>query len=264
LIYVAFTFWLFLLLFAGAGVYRMLGRLTRPRWVDWALLPGTIVSEMSYIFGCLITGAEIRHARLIRPDSGGAGSSDPSGPQTEATPKLKVVGPVIAALVAIVGCMVAMVLLHALLGGPVLGEFIAGPGIIPSGQALPRTLALTWDGFWDALRGQVSLMQRMAETWIAGDWTNWRVPLFVYVALCLSIRLAPVSRPVRPTLLAAVLIAVVIALIGLISSGFRNLMADIWPLLTYVWTSLLLVLALCLLVGGVIHLVSVLTGRRRS
>ena len=74
MIYATFTVWLFLVLFVGAGVYRLWSGMVRPAWVNWALLPGTVVSEMAYIFGCLITGGAIRRATLLDvPGVGRAG-----------------------------------------------------------------------------------------------------------------------------------------------------------------------------------------------
>ena len=65
----------------------------------------------------------------------------------------------------------------------------------------------------------------------------------------------------RPTLAAVVLIAALIALIGVLSSRFRGLIDDVWPLLTYVWSSLLLVLAVTLVIRGVVGLVNILRGK---
>ena len=266
MIYVTMTFWLLLILFAGIGVYRLLGQFGKPKWVDWALLPGTIVSEMAYIFGCLITGAEVRHAKLIRsesPSSGRGSRGSSSSPQaTEATPKLKMVGPTIAALIAIVGCMAAILIVHALLGEPIMEQFIDSDTAGSGESMLAKSIPTTWDGFWTSLRGQVDLVRRMCETWAFSDWLAWRAVLFIYVALCLSIRLAPVSRPVRPTLAAAIVVSVLIALAGMLSNRFKTLVTDLWPLLTYVWASLLLMLLLVLLLRGIVSLVKVLAGKR--
>lgn len=264
MIYVTMTFWLLLILFAGIGVYRLLGQLGKPRWVDWALLPGTIVSEMAYIFGCLITGAEVKHAKLISSEQnakGGRRGSNGASQATEATPKLKVVGPTIAAIMAIVGCMAAIVIVHALLGGPVIEQFIESNTADGESAMLAQSIPTSWSAFWSSLRGQIDLVRRMCETWGLADWLNWRVGLFVYLAVCLSIRLAPVSRPVRPTLGAAIAISALIALAGAMSSSFEGLVTDLWPLLTYVWASLLLVLMLVLLASGVASLVNVLAGK---
>lgn len=265
MIYLALAFWLFLVILAGIGVYRMLGRLARPRWVDWALLPGTLVSEMAYILGCLITGGEIRRARLIRNDSAaGRRGGGPAG--TDAVPRLKVVGPIVAALTAIVACMGAIVAVHALLGEPILKDFLAKEvwllGPVAPASTLPKALPTTWNGFWADLNGQIDLLRRMSETWAGADWLDWRVPLFIYLALCLSIRLAPVTRPVRPTLGAALAVSAVIALAAMVSSTFAGLIDDVWPLLTYVWTSLLLLLVLSLLIRGAVGLVRILSGKQ--
>ncbi len=75
MIYATFSVWLVLTLFAGMGVYRLWTRLVKPTYVHWALLPGTIVSEMAFIFGCLITGGEVKRAKLIEGPGGGKGKS---------------------------------------------------------------------------------------------------------------------------------------------------------------------------------------------
>lgn len=251
MIYAAFTLWLLLILFTGIGVYRQWARLVKPSRVNWALLPGTAISEMAYIFGCLITGGEIRRAKLIPSREGEAGEGEPTA---EAAAGLKFVGPIVASLLAIVACGGAILAAHALLGEPLIEEFRVG-------AALPQKLPTSWDGLWAQVGMQVSLLRRMCETWGRAEWTNWRVPLFVYLSLCLSIRLSPVRRPVRPTLGAVVAIAGAIALIGLIWGRFDRLMEDIWPLLTYIWASLLFMLVVTLLLRGVVALVRILAGK---
>ena len=257
MIYAALALWLFLILFAAVGVYRLWARMIRPAWLDWALLPGTVVSEMAYIFGCLITGGEIRRAKIL-PGKGGSKAGG-AQPPTEATGGLKVIGPVVASLLAILACVGAILLLHKLLGQPIIEKFI---GIWPQAR-LPQELPRSIESFWDQMETQVRLLRRMSQTCGELDWLDWRVPLFVYLTACLSIRIAPVSRPIRPTLAAAVVIAAIIALIGLISSSFRGLISDVWPLLTYLWASLLFLLVATLLLNGLVHLVRVLLGRTK-
>ncbi|MDY6914490.1 MAG: hypothetical protein SVT52_08560 [Planctomycetota bacterium] len=265
MIYAAFTFWLVLILFTGIGVYRLWTSLLKPLWVNWALLPGTVVSEMAYIFGCLITGGEIRRAKLIdtprRATSRRASAAGEDDAGTEATPKLKIIGPIIAALVAIVGCGAGILVAHALLGEPVIQEFVTGGGLIPSAVQLPQKLPTGWDALWQQIEQQIHLLRRMAETWGRMNWLNWRVGIFVYLAACLSIRLAPVRRPIRPTLAAVLAIAAVIAVIAAASRSFKGLMKDLWPLLTYIWTSLLFLLVITLLIYGLVLLVRVLVDK---
>lgn len=261
-IYLAFTLWLLLILFAGRGVFLLLGKLIRPASASWILLPGTIVSEMAYIFGCLITGGEIRKAKLL-PDGGG--SKDSSGePATEATQKLKTIGPIIASIIAILACGAAIVGVNQWLGDPVMKQFLQDSRVEDGfwvGSALPEKLPPDWNAFWDDLHGQVRLMHRLFDTLRQLKWSDWKVGLFVYLAVCFSVRLAPVGRPFRPTLIAVVLIAGTIMLVGCIFKKFQNLMTDpAWPLLTYVWTSLLILLSATLIVHGAVALVRAISG----
>ena len=260
MIYAAFTLWLFLALFMGAGVFRLWTGLVPPRFVNWALLPGTVVSEMAYIFGCLITGGEVRRAKLM--DSGGGGGKGKSkgegkgggdgGPTSDASPGLKGLGLVLASLLAVVACGAGILLVQWLLGASVMERFHA---------LLPKDVPTTWHGFWETFGQQASMLQSTCETYGDLKWSEWRIPLFVYLALCLSIQLAPVRRPMRPTLAAVVLIAGLIALAGSLSTQFHRLIEDIWPLLTYVWSSLLLMLLLTLVIRGLVGLVQILRGK---
>jgi len=259
-IYAAFTFWLLLIIFAGVGVYRLWAGLGKGVWLNWALLPGTIVSEMGYIFGCLITGGEVRRARIV-PDPAAAGKAGNDGePTTEASARLKYAGPILAALISIIACAAAILVVHSLLGGPVMGRFSTAGGLLAH-ASLPTALPTSWDMLWDQITGQVVLLKRMCETWAGADWLDWRVGLFIYVSLCLAIKLSPTGRALRPTLAAAVAASVIVALVGLVWPRFSGLIQDIWPLLTYVWASLLTVLVVTLIIRGLVALVCVLAGK---
>lgn len=263
MIYAAFTIYLLGILFAAMGVHRLWAGMLKPRWVNWALLPGTVVSEMAYIFGCLITGGEVRRARLIGRGQGlrgwGKSSAGPDAdaePTTEAEPKLRIAGPIIAAFMCILACGAGIIIVHALLGRPVIGQFAGGDTHLLTSRL--KSLPGSTGEFWDQLKHQVDLLHRMAATWGELDWLNWRVPLFVYLALCLTIRLAPVRRSLRATLAAVIATAGIIALVGLIWRRFRDLMDELWPLVMYVWASLLFLLAVSLAIRGGVGLVRAL------
>jgi len=258
LIYAAFTLWLILILFAGVGIYRLWTRMVRPAYVHWALLPGTVVSEMAYIFGCLITGGEIRRAKLIEMPTAKAGKGD-AEPSTDASPGLKVIGPVLASLLAVVACVAAILVARKALGARVIEQFAIDNGLFSAG--LPQSLPMSWNEFWLQVDDQVILLRHICETYGSREWFDWRGVLFVYLGLCLSVRLSPVTRPMRPTLAAVVVIAAVIAIVGLVWPRFSGLMLDIWPLLAYIWASLLLLLVVTLLINGIVALVRVLAGR---
>ncbi|MBS3734219.1 MAG: hypothetical protein KGY99_04760 [Phycisphaerae bacterium] len=258
MVYAAFTVWFVLILFAGVGVYRMWTSLTRPAYVHWALLPGTVVSEMAYIFGCLITGGEIRRARII--DLPGKDKRSTSEPTTDAAAGIKVVGPVLASVLSIVACIGAVLAAHALLGEPVVGQFMQGP--LSAGDELPKTLPTSWSQLWDHVHVHVTLLRRMFEALGDFAWRTWTGPLFVYLAACLSVRLSPVTRPMRPTLAAVVVVAGGIALAGAISERFGWLLQkSAWPLLTYVWANLLVLLTITLLARGLVALGRILAGK---
>jgi len=258
-LYVILAVWLFGLLLMGHGVYRLLGGADRPAWVHWVLLPGSLVSAMGYIFGSLITGGEIRRAKLM-PDagSGGKGTAEPT---TEATTRLPFVGPLVASLVSIVACAAAIYAARTYLGEVVINAFSDN---IASGASLPKALPNGSEAFWDQMQRQVSILHRMCDTWGQVPWSNWHVPVFIYLTACLSIRLAPVQRDGRATLTAVVVLAAGIALAGAVSERFTHTMTDLWPLLTYVWANLLFLLAVSLALRGVITLVLMIKGGKKA
>ncbi len=260
MIYAAFAVWLFLILFAGVGVYRLWTRLVSPAWVNWVLLPGTIVSEMAYIFGCLITGGEIRRAKLLSVP-GKAGRDDGEA-RTDVAPGIKVLGPLVAGLLPLLSGIGTMLLARELLGDRTIEAFAVHT--LPAG-GLPKALPTSWASFWNHLGRQIALLRQMCETLAGHDWLDWRGVLFVYLAACLSVRLSPVTRPMRPTLAAAVVISGGIALAGLVWDGMTGLLeGEIWWLMTFVWSLLLTLLSGTLILRGLVALARILAGRRRA
>lgn len=248
-IYAAFTVWLFGIVFLAMGCYSLLTRLVPPAWVNWALLPGTIVSEMAYIFGCLITGGEIHRAKIM--PQGGEGKGDTPG--TEAASRLGIVGPIIAAWICIVACGAVIIVAHNYLGQPVMQKFesdATSPDKVYLSQELPASV----EGFWAQMHKQLDLLHHTCSTWGRLNWSDWHVLVFVYLALCLAVRLAPAGRPLRATLGAAVLVAAMIAGAGAVSVSFTGLIEQLWTLLTYVWCVLLFLLAVTLLLHGLVAL----------
>ena len=258
MLYAAFALWLLLIVLTAVGVQRLWTSLVRPVWVHWALLPGTLVAQMAYIFGALITGGEVRHARLL-PRKGDARS--PDAPAAEASPRVKFLGPAVASLMVLLACGGCILLANWLLGDTVIQRFVLSHGVLDVPK-LPQELPGSWAGLWDRLVGQVRLLQRMFETLGGVEWLDWRTPLFVYLAACLSVRLAPGGRDLRPALAAVLFVAALIAAAGIASERFERLLLDLWPLLTYVWANLLTLLTVTLLVRGAAALAGIAAGRR--
>ncbi len=255
MIYAAFILYLVLIVFTAIGVYRLWTGLVRPAWVNWVLLPGTLVSEMAYILGCLITGGEIRRAKII---PSGQGSAD-GAPAAEASGGLRYVRPLVASLLTLLACSAAIVVLHGLLGDPVIQKFVLSDTWRLA--AAPKELPGSWPGLWEQLGAQMHLLRRMLETLWEVDWTDWRVPVFVYLAACLSVRIVPVGRDLRAALGAVGLTAGLVALAGGVSDAWGDLLSDAWPLLTYIWANLLLLLVVTLLIRGIVALVMILAGK---
>ncbi|MCL2701317.1 MAG: hypothetical protein FWE88_06450 [Phycisphaerae bacterium] len=252
-IYVWFILWMLLMLAMAAGVYALLARLISPTVVQWMLLPGTIVSEVACMVGTLITGGGIRR---------GAGGGGEGGEAAPAGGKLKALGAVVSPMLSIAAVVAVLLTAWTLLDKPVIKDFV-GIGIpkIALAQSGPGSVDAAWDTLWDQAHNQVTLVHRLTKTLASADWRDWRVPLFVVLTLCLAIRIWPARRPIRPTLIAVGFLAGAIAATGAIWPRFASLMEDLWPVLTYVWTTLLLALILTLLATGVVAMVRALSGK---
>lgn len=261
--------WLVLTIFLGMGVYVLLTRLAKPVVIAILLFPGTIVSEMAYILGCLLTGG-VRQSRVL-PESKGDGGQ----PVTEGQSKVGFFGPLLASTLAIIACGAAIVTVNHYLGKSVIDQFaprdkadaviVKSDGLLPPkgsfDEKSPSTGAAAVNYFWQMLHSQVDLLKRSTDVMGELKWKNWQVPLFVYLSLCLGVRLSVATRPVRPTLAAVILVAVAIAITGALWEKFSDLLNDIWPLLSYVWGLLLLTLVAALVLSGVVALFRALAGK---
>lgn len=252
----AFLFWLTLIVLTALGVHRMLELFGKPKAVEWILLPGVIVAEMAYVFGCLITGGEVRNARLFPSGKG-------KGRTTEVITQFKGIGPVLADLAVVAACVACIIAVHGFLGEPIIRDFIVDDTTpVPTvGPDLSTQLPTTAQELWDFPGAQVLLVRKMYETCLKTSWLDWRAVLFVYLGLCLSIRLAPVRRPVRPALGTVALAAVILALVPRAGAEWAERIDSLWLLLTYIWSSLLFTLLIAALARGGVYLVSVLRGQ---
>jgi hypothetical protein len=243
------------------GVFALLAKLTKPVVVQCLLLPGSAVSELAYIVGCLITG-EVRRSRIM-PDSK---AGDGGQPATEAQSKMGFFGPLIASTFAIVACGAAILAVNHYMGKSVIDQFsLKSDSLLPPkgsfNEKAPSSAAAAVNYFWKLVHSQVDLLKRFTDALGELKWKVWKVPLFVYLSLCLGVRLSVATRPVRPTLAAVVLIAGTIAVIGALWEKFSDLMNEVWPLLSYVWGLLLLTLVATLLLSGLVALIRALAGK---
>lgn len=246
--YAAFTFWLLVVVFSALGVHSLWSSMVQPKVVNSLLLPGTLVAQLGYILGLLLTGGTVNNTSLIKDDDSGA-------PQTpaETESRLPVIGSIIVALLPLAGCAAAIYWVSRYFGAPVLAS-MAEPG--PQRLELPTTLTL----FFEIIRSSISLVQRLVNAIGASDYRDWRTWLFLYLAVCLTVRMAPLTGNLRGSIGAILLTGLFAFIIGQIAESTAGLLDTAWPLVIFSVAVLLLLLMISLLAKGVVLLVKTMHG----
>jgi hypothetical protein len=257
MIYAAFIMWIFLVFVTGMGLYRLWTRYFGGRVVDWLMFPATLVSELLYSLGRMITG---------RPAYGGIIS--PKNPSEDAC-RMAIAGKsgflvaLLASLLAILGSLAALIALICWGGRDIIGDLVSATPL--SETVLPKELPVSWNDFWDQLQYQVTLLRRLIETLGDQDWLDWQVPMFVYGISVLSVRLGPVRHDQRASFAVAGAMAALLAAIASLIEPVQDMLEQqVWYTLSYIWATLLLLLAVTLLImamAGLVRLFVPRTGR---
>lgn len=252
--YAAMTFWLLVIVFAALGVHRLWSGLIAPRTVNLALLPGTLVAQVGRVVGLLVTGSTVNNTALLADD-------DSAEPQTGKEPKSRVplLGPVVVALLPLAACATAIGIVSEQLGRDVLARL--------ADATLPRTLPTSLDGVWLLMRQCVTLVERLVEAVRVGPLGDWRTWAFVYLVICLTVRMAPLPGTMRGAVLAIFAVGVVAAAVGAIASsaaGPRGFIEHAWSLISFSVAALLFLLLLSLTVRAIVGLVRILSGREKA
>ncbi len=245
MLYASLTFWLLVIVFSAWGIHSLWSLLVKPRVVNSVLLPGTLVAQLGHVLGLLITGNSVRNTMLMSDDEEGDPQTDPP----EKT-KIPVVGPILVGLLPLVACGACLYLAAHYWGGNVLGH-LAGDFRVPE---LPRSIA----GIWDLLRGSVTLIEQMLNAIVSSDLMNWSTALFLYLAICLTVRMAPFDGHRRGAIGAILLAGVLIALVSSLSGQTDRLVASSWPILSFSVAMLLFLLLVSLLISGLVGLIRIL------
>lgn len=249
MIYATATFWLLMIVLLAWGIERVWSGMTKPRTLDIALLPGTLVAHLGHTVGLLITGA--------RADGGagqggtGQGGTGQNGGRPTAKPKLPIIGPVIAAIVPIVALGLVGYVAVVNLGGPVVAK-------VPADK-IAAELPATMTSFWDQLVGLIRLaegtLNAVRDT--AGSdcatAVKWQTAAFVYLVICLSVRLAPFPGNVRGHVGAVVVLGIVAWLAGSVATNMPEMIRQSWPMLSVTIGGLALVLMFTLLVRATVE-----------
>ncbi|MCK4341040.1 MAG: hypothetical protein KAY37_04875 [Phycisphaerae bacterium] len=252
-LYAALTFWLVVIMFSAWGVHQMWSSLVKPRVVNSVLLPGTLVAQLGHVLGLLLSGNSVQNTSLMGDDEKGEPKSD-----TPDKERLPIVGPILVGLLPLVACGACLYIAARMLGGSVLGDVAAGTATqLP--QALPTTIA----GVWELLRGSVNLLEAMLNAIWNSDLPNWPTVLFLYLAVCLTVRMAPFEGNQRGAIGAVFLAAIVISVLASFIPSARDFIENSsWPILSFAVAMLLFLLLISLLVRGVIGFIKILANSR--
>lgn len=250
--YAAMTFWLLVIVFSAVAVHRLWSGLIQPRIVNSILLPGTLVAQLGHVLGLLITGGTVNNTTLIKDDESGE-------PQTASNvkPRIPVVGPVIIAMLPILACIISIYAVSQYLGQDILGRMVH--------ENVPRQLPTSLAAVWPLLRDSITLAERLVEATLASRFDDWRTWVFIYLVICLTVRMAPLPGMLRGAIGAILVLGILTALVGLVSStGGVSLVDSGWPLLSFSVAALLFLLLASLAVRGLVGLVKILFGQEKA
>jgi len=242
MLYAALTFWLLVIVFSAWGVHWLWSRLVKPRVVNTVLLPGTLVAQLGHVLGLLITGNSVSNTRLMGDDEKGAPTASTPDKQ-----RIPVIGPVVIGLLPLVACGTCLCLAATTLGRGMLVE--------EASPRLPQALPLTLAGVWELLRTSITVSENMLNAIRSSDLLNWSNGLFLYLAVCLTVRMTPFEGNRRGAVGAIVLAGLVIGLLGAAVSSVEEAVRQSWPILSFAVGMLLFLLLISLLISGLVGLV---------
>jgi hypothetical protein len=210
MLYAACTFWLLMAVLMAWGVHHLWSKMLKPRTVNSVLLPGTLVAQLGHVLGLLVTGATVTNTTLYKDDDSG----EPEMTQ-DPKPRIPVVGPLVIGMLPLVSCALAIFFVTRFLGGQITAQL----GSQPVADVLPTTLT----GFWQLLRDQITLLETAVAAAIGADWSRWEVWLFVYLVICLTVRMAPFPGTLRGSLGATVVLGLLAALVASLADAAKLL-----------------------------------------
>lgn len=248
-LYAALTFWLLVIMFTAWGVHTIWSGLVKPRIVNSVLLPGTLVAQLGHVLGLLISGSAVRNTQLMGDDDEGKPKTD-----TPEQNRLPIIGPILVGLLPLVACASCLYVATMYWGLGVIRNLRGGTKLL-----LPQELPTTLDGVWDLLRGAVDLVEALLDAVIASDLTDWQTAVFLYLAVCLTVRMAPFEGNRRGAIGAIFLAAVVIAVLGSVIPAAHEFVQSSWAVLSFTVGVLLFLLVVSLVVAGAVRFVRVLT-----
>lgn len=245
MLYAALTFWLLVIVFSAWGVHWLWSSLIKPRAVNTILLPGTLVAQLGHVLGLLVTGNSVSNTKLMGDDEKGEPTSD-----TPERQRIPVIGPVIVGLLPLIACAACLYLTTRTLGRGILVRDFS--------LTLPQQLPASLPEFWGLLHAGINVTDRMLASIILSDLTNWTNLLFLYLAVCLTVRMTPFEGNRRGAIGAILLSGVVIGALSTFVAPVEAAVLSSWAVLTFAVGMLLFLLIVSLLVSGIVGLVRIL------
>ena len=248
MLYVAMTFWLMVIVFCAWGVHQLWSGLIRPRTVNSILLPGTLVAQLGHVLGLLVTGATVSNTTLYKDESG-----EPEMTK-DAKPKIPLIGPVIIGLLPLLACATAIFFVAQYLGGGMVDQ--------ATQKSVAAALPESMPGVWQLLRDQVTLAENALDAARSADTGRWQAWLFIYLLICLTVRMAPFPGTMRGSLGAILLLGVGAWAIGMVVPASGSAILGGWPIMSLSVASLSFLLLASLAVRGGVGLMRMLLGNK--
>jgi hypothetical protein len=245
MLYAALGFWLAIAVLSAWGVHGLWSGLVKPRVVNMVLLPGTLVAQMGHVLGLLVTGGTVNNTTLIKDDETGAPEQTP-----DPKPRIPIVGPVLVGLLPLLLCAVAIFFAAKHLGGPAVKDMTF--------HEVKQSLPVSMPSFWQLMRDHITVMEQTFGAATRIDASSWKPIIFLYLLVCLSVRMAPFPGNLRGSLGAIVVVSLLAALFAAITPKTDTWIRDGWSVLSLAVATLSLLLLFTTLVYGGVALVRLL------
>ena len=245
MLYISLTLWLLVTVLTAWGVHQIWSGMIKPKVLNTVLLPGTLVAQLGHVLGLLVTGATVSNTTLYKDDESGAPENTP-----DPKPQVPVVGPVVIGMLPLLACGAAIFAVARVLGRPITGQL----PLAVVGPTLPTTLA----GFWQMLRDQVSLAEATLAATLGADFGAWRTWVFVYLMICLAVRIAPFPGNLRGSLGAILILGIGAAAVTSLFDITDPRVQEGWTVLNLTVATLLLLLIASLIIRGGVGLIKLL------
>jgi hypothetical protein len=195
----ALVVWLLIIVFVGYAIDRLWVSMAPGRWYRYVVAPGEWVHQLSHVVGCFLGGAEVTGIQLYEPEGGRVSHNKPFIP---------ILGNVLISLAPLVGCPLVLYLVAG----------ATGMSIRPAEELTDR-FVLTIESFGSIPFDCATLMREGLGA-VTGALRqagfSLRAAVFVYLAIVLTMRMAPSKADLKNSIhgivfLAAAFIALAVA-----------------------------------------------------